>query len=79
LIEQIVQTISQVWIWRAVVLKSQKLTIFRTSSTLIAAADTLGHPGVGVLLESCLADKLAFGERTRRLVRALIAEKVSHA
>jgi len=32
LIEQIVQTISQVWIWRAVVLKSQKLTIFRTSS-----------------------------------------------
>ena len=24
---------------------------------LIAAADTLGHPGVGVLLESCLADK----------------------
>ena len=47
--------------------------------TLIAAADTLGHPGVGVLLESCLADKLAFGERTRRLVRALIAEKVSHA
>src|SRR5262247_2660837 len=32
LIEQIVQTISQVWIWRAVTLKSQMLTIFRTSS-----------------------------------------------
>ena len=47
--------------------------------TLIAAADTLGHPGVGVLLESCLADKLAFMERTRRLIREHIAEKVSHA
>ena len=36
---------------------------------LIAAADVTGHYGVGVLLESCLADKLAFVERTRRLVR----------
>jgi hypothetical protein len=33
--------------------------------TLIAMADTVGHPGVGVLLESCLTDKLAFLERTR--------------
>jgi hypothetical protein len=47
--------------------------------TLIAAADTLGHPGMGMLLESCLADKLAFMERTRRLIRAQIAEKVTHA
>jgi len=47
--------------------------------TLIAAADTLGHPGVGVLLESCLADKLAFMERTRRLIGEQIAERVSHA
>ena len=46
---------------------------------LIAVADTLEHPGVGVLLESCLADKLAFMERTRRLIREHIAEKVSHA
>jgi ferritin-like metal-binding protein YciE len=46
---------------------------------LIAAADTLGHPGVGVLLESCLADKLAFMERTKRLIREQIVEKVSHA
>ena len=46
---------------------------------LIAVADTLGHPGVGVLLESCLADKLAFMERTRRLIREHIAERVSHA
>jgi ferritin-like metal-binding protein YciE len=47
--------------------------------TLIAAADTLGHPGVAVLLESCLADKLAFAERTKHLIRALLEERVSHA
>ena len=47
--------------------------------TLIAAADTLGHPGVGVLLESCLADKLAFMERTKSLIRAHIAEKALRA
>ena len=46
---------------------------------LIAAADTLGHPGVGVLLESCLADKLAFVERTKRLIRTNIEERVRHA
>jgi ferritin-like metal-binding protein YciE len=44
---------------------------------LISAADMTGHYGVGVLLESCLADKLAFVERTRRLVRAVIEEKVA--
>jgi ferritin-like metal-binding protein YciE len=37
---------------------------------LIAAADATGHYGVGVLLESCLADKLSFVERARRLIRA---------
>jgi ferritin-like metal-binding protein YciE len=47
--------------------------------TLIAAADTLGHPGVGVLLESCLADKLAFMERSKHLIRERITEKISHA
>lgn len=47
--------------------------------TLIAVADTLEHPGVGVLLESCLADKLAFMERTRHLIREHLAQKVSHA
>jgi ferritin-like metal-binding protein YciE len=38
---------------------------------LIAAADMTGNYGVGVLLESCLADKLAFAERTRRLLRKI--------
>jgi ferritin-like metal-binding protein YciE len=46
---------------------------------LIAVADTMGHPGVGVLLESCLADKLAFVERTKHLVRQHIEERVRHA
>jgi hypothetical protein len=31
-----------------------------------------GHHGVGVLLETCLADKLAFAERNRRLIRHLV-------
>jgi len=43
---------------------------------LIAAADTLDHPAVGVLLESCLADKMAFAERTKRLIREHLREKV---
>jgi ferritin-like metal-binding protein YciE len=43
---------------------------------LVAAADVTGHFGVGVLLESVLADKLAFLERDRRLVRHIIAGKI---
>jgi ferritin-like metal-binding protein YciE len=45
--------------------------------TLIAAADISGHFAVGLLLETCLAEKLAFVERTRRLVRKLIEVKVA--
>jgi len=44
---------------------------------LTAAADLAGHHGVGVLLESCLADKLAFVERTRRLIRNIVEVKVA--
>ena len=44
---------------------------------LIAAADMLDHPAVGMLLESCLADKLAFVERTKRLIREHVREKVA--
>ena len=44
---------------------------------LVAAADMTGHYGVGVLLESCLADKLAFEERTRRLIRNLVETKAA--
>ncbi|HEY6343907.1 MAG TPA: DUF892 family protein [Bryobacteraceae bacterium] len=44
---------------------------------LIAAADMTGHPAVGMHLESCLADKLAFVERTKRLIRERLLEKVA--
>jgi ferritin-like metal-binding protein YciE len=44
---------------------------------LIAAADLTGHYGVGVLLESCLADKLAFVERTRRLIGERVRQKLA--
>jgi len=59
------------------------LTHFRIGEyvALVAAADLAGHYGVGVLLESCLADKLAFVERTRRLIRRIaetrIAERIA--
>jgi ferritin-like metal-binding protein YciE len=46
---------------------------------LIAAADLTGHYAVGALLESCLGEKLAFVERTRRLIRERVAEKVAAA
>jgi ferritin-like metal-binding protein YciE len=44
---------------------------------LIAAAEMTGHYGVGVLLESCLAEKIAFAERTRRLIVNIIEGKVA--
>lgn len=44
---------------------------------LIAAADLAGHHGVGVLLETCLADKLAFAERNRRLIRHLAESRLA--
>jgi len=44
---------------------------------LIAAADRTGNFGVGVLLESCLGDYLAFVERNRRIIRKVVEEKVA--
>lgn len=46
---------------------------------LIAAADLTGHYAVGVLLETALADKLALGERFRRLMRERLMERVAGA
>jgi ferritin-like metal-binding protein YciE len=43
---------------------------------LTAAADATGRHGLGMLLESCLADHLAFVERTRRFIRNAIEAKV---
>jgi ferritin-like metal-binding protein YciE len=44
---------------------------------LTAAADLTGNWEVGVLLESCLADELAFAERTRRLIRKVVETKIA--
>jgi len=46
-------------------------------AALVAAADATGHYGVAVLLESCLADKLAFVERTRLLIREIVEVRVA--
>jgi len=45
--------------------------------SLVAAADLSGHFAVGVLLETCLADKLVFVERTHRLLQHLTATKMA--
>jgi ferritin-like metal-binding protein YciE len=62
-----------------VLIKANHLMHLRIAEyvALIAMSDITGHFGVGVLLESCLADKLAFVERTRRLIRHAI--EVKHA
>ncbi len=44
---------------------------------LTAAADVTGHYAVGTLLETCLADKLAMADRTRRLIRRVVETKVA--
>ena len=62
-----------------VLAKASHLAHFRFAeySTLIAAADVTGHFGVGVLLESVLADKLVFLERTRRLIEHIVEGKIA--
>ena len=44
---------------------------------LVAAADITGHHGVGVLLQSIAAEKLAFAERTRHFIRNMLERKVT--
>ena len=46
---------------------------------LVAAADVSGNYGIGVLLESCLGDTLAFVERTKRLIRNVVETRVAAA
>lgn len=62
-----------------ILVKAVHLTNLRIGEyiALVAAADVTGHYGVGVLLESCLADKLAFVERNRRLIRHLVEAKIA--
>ena len=51
--------------------KASRLSHLRVAEyeALVEAADLSGHYAVGVLLESCLADKLMFIKRTRRFIR----------
>lgn len=62
-----------------VLMKWNHLTHLRIGAyiALVAAADVTGHYGVGALLESCLADELAFVERTRRMIRNIVETRVA--
>lgn len=42
---------------------------------LVAAADMTGNYEVGLLLESCLADKMVMADRTKTLIKHIIATK----
>ena len=44
---------------------------------MIAVADFTQNFAVGMLLESCLADDIAFAERTRRLFKNLAKERIA--
>lgn len=44
---------------------------------LTAASDLSGHFGVGILLESCLGEKLAFVDRARRLIHRIAEAKAT--
>jgi ferritin-like metal-binding protein YciE len=62
-----------------VLAKANHLNHMRTAEymTLVAAADISGHHGVGVHLENCLADHLAFVERTKRLIHLVIEARIA--
>jgi ferritin-like metal-binding protein YciE len=62
-----------------VLAKANRLVHLRIAEyeVLIAAADLTGHYGVGVLLESCLADKMMFVERTRQLIRHRLEQRIA--
>ena len=59
--------------------KANHLAHLRTAeyTALVAAADLSGNRGVGVLLESCLGDHLAFVERTKRLIHDIAIERLA--
>ena len=59
--------------------KLNHLAHFRVSEyrALIAAAEAVGHHGVSLLLETCLAVKLAFAERTHRFLREVVETRMA--
>ena len=61
-----------------VLAQAHQLNHIRTGeyAFMIEAADAMEHYGVSLLLASCLADKVAFTERTRHLIRKIIAGKM---
>jgi Domain of unknown function (DUF892) len=65
--------------WLFVLAKLNHLAHLRMAEyeVLVAAADLAGYHGVGLLLETCLADKLAFAERNRCLIRQLVEAKLA--
>jgi len=60
-------------------MKLNHLAQFRISEyrALIAAAEAVGHHGVSLLLETCLAAKMTFVERTQRFLREFVETKVA--
>ena len=64
-----------------VLIKASHLMHMRAGEylALIAAADLTGHHAVGALLETCLADKAALVERTRRLIRERVGQRLAKA
>jgi ferritin-like metal-binding protein YciE len=60
-------------------IKLNHLAQFRASEyrVLVAAADIVGNPGVSLLLETCLAERLAIVERTQRFLRNAIETKIA--
>jgi len=62
-----------------VLAKLNRLLHFRIAEyeVLIAAADLSGHNGVAVLLECCLAEKMALVERTRRMIRNRVEQRMA--
>jgi ferritin-like metal-binding protein YciE len=60
-------------------MKLNHLAQFRVSEyrALIAAAEAVGNHSVSLLLETCLADKLTFVDRTQRFLRELIETRVA--
>jgi ferritin-like metal-binding protein YciE len=59
--------------------RANQLTHLRIAEfvALVAAADVTGHYSVGVLLESCLAQQIAFVKRTRRFIGNVVAAKLA--
>jgi ferritin-like metal-binding protein YciE len=62
-----------------VLAKINLMTHFRIGEYMVltAASDMIGNYAFGLLIESCLADNLAFAERTKRLIRTIIETKAS--